>query len=73
MILICCNIHSKSWRNKKYPQRLTKIKALLNKYNWEGINYPPENDDWRKFEKNDLTIAFNVFYAKNMPWLCFKT
>ena len=30
---------------KKDPKR-TK-----NKYNWEGINYPSENDNWKKFEK----------------------
>ena len=52
MILIRCNIRSKSKRNKKHPQRLTKIKVLINKYNCEGINYTSQNDDWRKFEKN---------------------
>ena len=25
---------------KKDPQRITKIKPLINEYNWEGINYP---------------------------------
>ena len=25
---------------KKDPQRITKIKAFINKFNWEGINYP---------------------------------
>ena len=24
---------------KKDPQRITKIKPFINKYNWEGINY----------------------------------
>ena len=27
---------------KKDPQRTTKIKLFINKYNWEGINYPSE-------------------------------
>ena len=46
----------KSWRNK--------IKSFIDKYNWERINYPSEKHDWKKFEKNYLTIALNVFYAK---------
>ena len=37
----------------------------MNKYNWEGINYPSEKKgDWKKFEKNNVTISLNVFYAK---------
>ena len=34
------------------------------KYNCEGINFPSEKDDWKKFEKNNVTIALNVLYAK---------
>ena len=34
----------------------------MNKYNWEGINYPSEKDDWKKIEKNNLAL---VLYAKN--------
>ena len=36
----------------------------INKYNWEGLNFPSENDDWKKFDKNNLLIALNVLYAK---------
>ena len=42
-----------SWKN-------TKIKAFIDKYNWEEIIYLSEKDDWKKFEKNNLTIADNV-------------
>ena len=28
------------------------------------INYPLEKDDWKKFEKNNVTIALNVMYTK---------
>ena len=49
---------------KKGPQRITKIKPFINKYSWEGINFPSEKDDWKKFEKNNVTIALNVLYAK---------
>ena len=49
---------------KKDPQQITKIKPFINKYNWEGINYPSEKDDWKKIEKNNIAIALNVLYAK---------
>ena len=49
---------------KKDPERITKIKPFINKYNWEGINFPSEKDDQKKFEKNNVTIALNVLYAK---------
>ena len=49
---------------KKDRQRITKIKPFINKYNQEGINLPSEKDDWKKIEKNNVTINLNVFYAK---------
>ena len=61
---------------KKDPQRITKNKPSINKYNWEGINYTSEKYNWEKFQKNNVTIAFNVLYAKkekNISCLCFKT
>ena len=35
----------------------------MNKYQWDGINIPSEKDDWKKFEKNNVTI--NVLCTKN--------
>ena len=49
---------------KKDPQKITKIKPFINKYNSEGINFLSEKDDWEKFEKNNVSIALNVLYAK---------
>ena len=43
---------------------MTIIKLSINKYNKEGINFTSENNDWSKFEKNNVTIALNVLYAK---------
>ena len=61
---------------KKDPQRITKIKPFINKYNWEGINYPSGKDNCKKFENNNVTIALNVLYAKKEKYislLYFKT
>ena len=49
---------------KKDPQRITKIKAFINKYNWEEIHFPSEKDDWKKFKKNNLAIVLNALYVK---------
>ena len=57
------------------PEILTKIKPFINKYKWEEINFPSEKNDWKKIEKNNVTIALNVLYAKkekNISCLCFK-
>ena len=61
---------------KKDLQKITKIKLFKDKYNWQGINYPSEKDDWKNFEEKKLMIALNILYAKkekNIPCLCFKT
>ena len=61
---------------KKDPQGITKCKPFINKYNWEEINFPSEKDDWKIFDKSNVTIALNVLYAKkenNISRLCFKT
>ena len=47
---------------KKNPERISKLKYYINKYNWEGINFPAGSKEWQKFEKNNATIALNVLY-----------
>ena len=57
-------------------QRITKIELFINKYSWEGINFPSERGYWKKFEKNNRTISLNVLYTKKekkTSCLCFKT
>ena len=39
---------------------------IIDKYNWDGINYLSEKDDSENFEKNNLEIALNILYAKNV-------
>ena len=49
---------------KKDSRIITKIKPFINRYNWEGINFPSEKDDWKIFEKNNVTIVLNFLHAK---------
>ena len=55
---------------------MTKIKPFISKYNWEGINYPSEKDDWKKNYKNDLNVNLklnlNVLYEKIYILLMFQ-
>ena len=46
------------------PERISKLKPYINKYNWEGINFPAGSKEWRKFEQNNDTIALNILYAE---------
>ena len=47
---------------EKDPQRISKLKPYINKYNWKGIEFPAGPKEWVKFEKNNKTIALNVLY-----------
>ena len=58
----------------EHSQRISKIKPFINKYNWKERNFLSEKDDWKKIEKNNVTIALNVLHAKkekNISYLCF--
>ena len=48
----------------KHAKRITK-----NKYNWGSINEPPEKDDRKKIEENNVKIGLNVWYAKKEKYI----
>ena len=55
-----------NYRNiERDPQRISKLKPYINKYNWEGIEFPAGSKDWKKFEKNNKTIALNMLFIKH--------
>ena len=64
MFLVCSNCCINHEEIKRDPQRMVKIKPFINKYNWNGIKYTSKIDDWKTFEKNNPTIAFNILYIK---------
>ena len=47
---------------KANPERISKLKPYINKYNWEGIDFPVGPKDWIKFERNNKTIAINILF-----------
>ena len=32
-------------------------------YNWEGIEFPAGIKDWKRFERNNKTIALNILFV----------
>ena len=54
-----------NYRNiETHPERISKLKAYINKYNWEGIEFPEGPKDWKKFERNNKTIDLNTLFMK---------
>ena len=45
---------------------MSNIKQFLNEYNWNGIKYPSKKEDWKRFEKNNPTVALSVLYSEEM-------
>ena len=54
------------------PQRITKIKPFINRYNWKEQNFKSREDDWKKIEKENLTVVLNIFYAQKDILLMFQ-
>ena len=47
---------------KTNPERISKLKPYINKYNWEGIDFPAGPKEWKKSEQNTKTIALNILF-----------
>ena len=45
------------------PQRVSKIRPYINEYNWDEIDFLSTTKDWKKFELNNESIAFNILYV----------
>ena len=54
----------------KHSEIITKIEPFINKYKWEGVKFPSEKGNWKKFEKSNLTVAVDVLFAKKENISC---
>ena len=50
-------------RIKKDLQKISKLKPYINQYNWKGIKFPSDKEDWKKFEQNNKEIALNILFV----------
>ena len=46
-----------------HPERISKIKPFINKYDWKDINFPSHKEDWNTFENNNRLIALNILFV----------
>ena len=61
-VTVALNYEEIKWNREVF----LNIKPFINKCKWKGINYPSKIDDWKTFEKNNLTIAPNILYIKEV-------
>ena len=47
---------------EKHPERISKLKPYINKYDWKGIDFPAGPKDWVIFERINKTIALNILF-----------
>ena len=45
--------------------RISKIKPFINNLNWNNINFPPQEQDYKILEINNKSIALNVLYVQS--------
>ena len=48
-----------------HPERTSKLKPYINKYNWEGIQFPAGPKEWKKFERNNKIFAHNILFIQH--------
>ena len=48
---------------KEHPERISKIKPFIGKYDWKEIDFPSQCKDWKKIESNNKSIALNILYV----------
>ena len=47
---------------KNHPEKISNINPFINQYNWEDIDFPAEIKEWKRFERNNTTIAPNILF-----------
>ena len=48
---------------ENHPERISNIEPFIDQYNWEGIEFPAGIKDWKRFKRNNKTIALNILFA----------
>ena len=63
MLSICFNCSINHKQIKNHPKRIFSLKPFIDQYNWKGINFPSQKEDWKKFEPNNKSIALNILFV----------
>ena len=54
--------HEQIGRN---PFRVSKIKPFVNNFNWNNINFPPKEQEYKTLEINNKSIALNILQHRD--------
>ena len=46
---------------------MSKIRPFINQDKWKEIGFPSHQKDWKKIEKDNMTIALNILYVPYNP------
>ena len=55
-------------QNKSHPERISKIKFFINKYNFKELNFPSHKNDWKSLNqiiKRLLLISYTYHTITN--------
>ena len=50
---------------KNHPKRTKNIEPFIDQYNWDEINFPSDQKDWKEFESNNKSVAIIVLYVSH--------
>ena len=50
---------------KKNPERISKIKPLINNLDWDNINFPLQEQDYKTLEMNNKSVDLNILCIQN--------
>ena len=48
---------------KSHPERISKIKPYINRYDSKEVDFPAQQKVWKKFELNNETIVLNILFV----------
>ena len=43
--------------------RIPKIKQYNDNFNWENVNFPPQEQDYKTFEMNNKSMSLNILHV----------
>ena len=65
MIIDALTVALNHGKIKNYLDRIKNIEPFIDPYNWDEINFPSDQKDWKEFESNNKSIALNILYVSH--------
>ena len=46
-----------------HPERISKFKPFIGKYDCKEIDFPSQGKDWKKIKSSNKSVALNTLYV----------